>query len=64
MACRQAAANTMQSSQANDFGVLEQYLGFPIGDAANVNRSMLHKYFLLSTLSSGVHILCSVFYLH
>ncbi|CAA3019201.1 Hypothetical predicted protein [Olea europaea subsp. europaea] len=35
----QAAANTMQSSQANDFGVLEQYLGFPIGDAANVNRN-------------------------
>ncbi|KAL2501897.1 Transcription factor TGA6 [Forsythia ovata] len=34
-----AEANTMQSSRTSDYGVLEQYLRFQIGDAANVSRS-------------------------
>ncbi|CAI9783398.1 unnamed protein product [Fraxinus pennsylvanica] len=38
----QAETNTMQSSQANDFGVLEQYLGFQIGDAANSSIFIKH----------------------
>ncbi|KAL3533540.1 hypothetical protein ACH5RR_007061 [Cinchona calisaya] len=34
-----AEGNTTHSSRISDFGVLEQYLGFRIGDGANVNRS-------------------------
>ncbi|XP_031127252.1 TGACG-sequence-specific DNA-binding protein TGA-2.1-like [Ipomoea triloba] len=33
--------NTAHTSQVSDFGVLEQYLGFRIGDGANVNQSNL-----------------------
>ncbi|KAI3444330.1 hypothetical protein Pfo_000995 [Paulownia fortunei] len=32
-------ANATQSSRISDFGVLEQYLGFRVGDPANVSRS-------------------------
>ncbi|XP_020549044.1 transcription factor TGA2.3 isoform X2 [Sesamum indicum] len=32
-------ANTTQSSRISDFGVLEQYLGFQIGETANTGRS-------------------------
>ncbi|KAL2228157.1 transcription factor TGA2.2 [Sesamum indicum] len=31
--------NATQSSRISDFGVLEQYLGFRVGDAANVSRN-------------------------
>lgn len=34
-------ANNTNTSRMSDFGVLEQYLGFRIGDGANVNRSPL-----------------------
>ncbi|KAL0334373.1 UNVERIFIED_CONTAM: TGACG-sequence-specific DNA-binding protein TGA-2.1 [Sesamum angustifolium] len=32
-------ANAMQSSRISDFGVLEQYLGYRVGDTANVSRN-------------------------
>ncbi|KAL0428465.1 UNVERIFIED_CONTAM: TGACG-sequence-specific DNA-binding protein TGA-2.1 [Sesamum latifolium] len=32
-------ANATQSSRISDFGVLEQYLGYRVGDAANVSRN-------------------------
>ncbi|XP_075103278.1 TGACG-sequence-specific DNA-binding protein TGA-2.1-like [Nicotiana tabacum] len=34
-------ANNTNTTRMSDFGVLEQYLGFRIGDGANVNRSPL-----------------------
>ncbi|KAI3446579.1 hypothetical protein Pfo_003244 [Paulownia fortunei] len=38
-------ANATQSSRLSDFGVLEQYLGFRVGDAANVTRSKFSPVF-------------------
>lgn len=38
MNCR--AEGNSNPSRLSDFGVLEQYLGFRIGDSSNLNRSM------------------------
>lgn len=40
---RGTEGNNTNTSRMSEFGVLEQYLGFRIGDGANVNRSMYFK---------------------
>lgn len=36
--------NAAQTSTRPDFGVLEQYLGFRVGDASNVSHGKLQKF--------------------
>lgn len=48
-------SNAAGSSRVSDFGALEQYLGFRVGDAANVGHGPTFPTVNSQTMSSGLH---------
>lgn len=51
--CRGTEANATQSSQLSDYGVLEQYLGFRVGDSSGISQSEFNEFSCRCSLLLG-----------